>query len=210
MAVAVGPVPELLDDPRALRRRRVDQPVAEGLRARRLLGRVPRAPPAVVGARLERRLLRLREIRPSSRVVATRGAAARGCRRRAPRPAGRAGGHERTPVAALRAVPVVAEPRHQLRPGAGDALHVPPGRASACRSSRSRGATGTPRGTRRAASPPCAAGSASGPITFWNSTTDPGQPWVSDQRQCVGVRRARRARSGCRARRSRCGTAGTR
>ena len=28
------------------------------------------------------------------------------------------------------------------------------------------------------ASPPCAAGSASGPMTSRNSTTDPGQPWV--------------------------------
>ena len=28
------------------------------------------------------------------------------------------------------------------------------------------------------ASPPCAVGSTSGPITSWNSTTDPGQPWV--------------------------------
>ena len=37
VAVAVGPGPELLEDPRALARRRVDQPVAERLRSRRLL-----------------------------------------------------------------------------------------------------------------------------------------------------------------------------
>ena len=27
--------------------------------------------------------------------------------------------------------------------------------------------------------PPCAVGSVSGPITFSNSKTDPGQPWVT-------------------------------
>ena len=30
-----------------------------------------------------------------------------------------------------------------------------------------------------AAVPPWAVGSVSGPITFWNSTIEPGQPWVS-------------------------------
>ena len=29
-----------------------------------------------------------------------------------------------------------------------------------------------------AASPPCRVGSVSGSITLWNSTIDPGQPWV--------------------------------
>ena len=29
-----------------------------------------------------------------------------------------------------------------------------------------------------AASPPCAVGSVSGSITLWNSTIEPGQPWV--------------------------------
>ena len=48
VAAVVGPRPELLDDPRRLRRRRVDEPVAERLRARRLLRRVPRAPLAVL------------------------------------------------------------------------------------------------------------------------------------------------------------------
>ena len=30
-----------------------------------------------------------------------------------------------------------------------------------------------------AALPPCAVGSVSGPMTLWNSTTEPGQPWVN-------------------------------
>ena len=28
-------------------------------------------------------------------------------------------------------------------------------------------------------SPPCAAGSVSGPTSSWNSTIDPGHPWIS-------------------------------
>src|SRR4029450_5969695 len=49
VAGAVRPRPELLHDPGALACGRVDQPVAEGLRAGRLLGRGAGAPPARLG-----------------------------------------------------------------------------------------------------------------------------------------------------------------
>ena len=95
----------------------------------------------------------------------------------------------RAPVAALGAVAVVAEPRHQLDPGRGDPLDVPAGRGRACRRSRSPAATGTT--TWKASGlPPCAVGSVSGPITLRNSTTEPGQPCVITSGSASGVRRA--------------------
>ena len=37
-----------------------------------------------------------------------------------------------------------------------------------------------------AGSPPWAAGSASGSMTLWNSTTEPGQPWVISKGRASG------------------------
>ena len=67
MAVVVGPRPELLDDPRRLRGRRVDEAVAERLRAGRLLRRVAHPPLAVLLEPGERRLLGLGQL---ARVLA--------------------------------------------------------------------------------------------------------------------------------------------
>ena len=93
VAVVVGPGPELLGDPGAQRGRRVDQPVADRLRSRRVLDRVARVPLVGVAQCGERRALRLGEVVERGRVRRrerrdqvdrarrARGPAARGSRR---------------------------------------------------------------------------------------------------------------------------------
>ena len=119
-------------------------------------------------------------------------------------------GDHRAPVAALRDVARVAEPLHQLASTRGRCARRSSPCASACRRSRSRAATGTPRGTRRRASPPCAVGSVSGPITFVELDDRAGPAVRHHQRQRVRRAASARAGSGCRGRRSRVRNCGKR
>ncbi len=129
VAVVVGPGVELLDDPARERGRGVDQAVADALRAGRLLLRVSSPVPAVGGERGQRGLLRLRQ-------VVLPGAGRRQCRHHVQVDAGQRVGvplaevhrDERSPVAALRSVALVAEPVHELVPGGRDVLGSPAGR----------------------------------------------------------------------------------
>ena len=127
MALVIGPRPELLDDPRRLRRRRVDEAVAERLRARRLLGGVAHAPLAVILEAGDRRLLGLGELLAVTAARAHRDHVQVDAHAVVRVLHAERGGDRRTPVAALRAEAVVAECGHQLGPGVGDALDAPPG-----------------------------------------------------------------------------------
>ena len=126
VAVAVAPGPELLDDPRRLPRGRVVESVAQGLGLRSLDLRVSVLLAGVVGLARQRTLELLR----------------RNARRRVIHAGRRLGHHhvdvqpgdllrvlegvppadDAAPVAALRAVALVSEPRHQLRVDVGDLL----------------------------------------------------------------------------------------
>ena len=127
MAVAVGPGPELLQDPGRLAGRRIGQAVAKCLRPRRLLLRVAGVPVGVILDALERARFLGRRLadhvgprRHSERDVdagAVRGIE-RADRRR----------HRRAPVAALSAVTSIAQAIHQPGPGAGNAIDAPAGR----------------------------------------------------------------------------------
>ena len=100
----------------------------------------------------------------------------------------------RPPVAALRAVAVVAEPRHHLGERERDPAPGFHPRSPSGPRSRTRGSTGTRRGTRRRDHHRAHAGSESGPIMSRNSTTEPGQP--CDEQ--AGARRApASARAAC-------------
>ena len=85
-------------------------------------------------------------------------------------------GDHRAPVAALRAVPVVAEPRHEHGPRLGDALHVPARLVGRARPSVA--------GKRRHHDVEV---SRSGSITSRNSDDRTGPAVRDDQRQRVGV-----------------------
>ena len=58
--------------------------------------------------------------------------------------------------------------------------------SSACPRSRSRAGTGRSRGRRRRHRRRWATGSTSGSITLWNSTIEPGQPWVMSSGSAPG------------------------
>ena len=172
--VAVGPGPELLDDPGAQGGRRVHQGVADRLRTGRVLARVARVPFRGVLERGERGAL---AVRSRSSSVCGSGGASGGVRwmpatcaasmlRRC------ACADARAPVAALRAVALVAELAISVRPGGRDPLDAPAGlrrlvAEAVARQRRADDVEGV------AASPPCAGGSVSGPITSRNSTIDP-------------------------------------
>ncbi len=127
VTVAVAPAAELLDDPREQPGRRVVERRTERLRLRPLLERVRRLLDAeplegrevgvVVLAQLHRvvRWVGQRHVEVDARAVL-------GVRRPDP------GRDLRTPVAALRAVAVVPEPRHQRDEGTGDPGDVPAAR----------------------------------------------------------------------------------
>ena len=125
MTVAIGPRPELLDDPRRLASRRIDQAVTNRLGPRRLLLRIARVPLLV-------------EPRPFERLFVARG----GIRQRFLRGAGVGhvqvnadalaailhadrGSDRRTPVAALRDITCVAQAGHEGVPGATDPVDTP-------------------------------------------------------------------------------------
>ncbi len=125
-AVAIGPFAEFLVDPRGLPRGRIGEAVGERLRTRRLLLRVARAVPLVVGDRIPGGLLRgvgvvgaLRRNRHHG-VKVNRGEPGRTHRAQRRR-------HRRSPVTALGDVALVAEPAHQFRPHFGDARDVAAG-----------------------------------------------------------------------------------
>src|SRR5215831_7188695 len=109
MTVAVGPAPEFLEDPCALRGWRIDETITDGLRARALLFGVAGIPVPIVLETGERGLLLLGQIlrhrlaRREQRHVAVHGDAVLGLRE-----AHRVG-HRGAPVTALRDVAVVAE-----------------------------------------------------------------------------------------------------
>ena len=142
VVTAVRPPPELLEDPRRLSGRRVDQAVADRLGPRALLFRVAGVPVLVELRRLDRLLLLRREVgqqvgrRPHGRHVGVDRLAAAEVlgpdHRR----------HRRAPVAALGDERVVAEHGHQLVPCGGDPFDTPSGALSACRSTRSPEVTG--------------------------------------------------------------------
>src|SRR5271156_7152185 len=126
MPVAVRPRPELLDDPGQLSHRRVDEPVTECLRSGGLLLGIAGPPLAVLRVRRQRLLFvhgeiaagprrgpRDRHVQVDSDAVATVSADLR-CDGRAP-------------VAALRAVAVIAKAQHERLPGFGDLADAPPG-----------------------------------------------------------------------------------
>ena len=133
----------------------------------------------------ERRLLaRLSVLRGAFLVGEIAGAVGRRQRRHqvdAEQPVGilqrQAGGDAGAPVAAHGQEPLVAQPGHQLGPGAGDAVDVPAGAGRLA-------AEGVPgqrwnHHVKRVGPPRVAAvgGSVSGPRTCSNSRNDPGQPW---------------------------------
>ena len=97
---------------------------------------------------------------------------------------------ERAPIAALGDVAVVAEALHQLRPGPAHALGAPAGARRLAREpvARHRRDHHVERVRRR--SPPWAVGSVSGSMIFSCSMIEPGQPWLTIERQRVLVLRA--------------------
>src|SRR6266480_5367988 len=121
----VGPRPILLGDPRGLADRRVDERVADGLRPRALLERVPGAPLEHLAQGRQRALLELGEVverlgvGPDDRHVDVHAGDVLGV------PLTERARHRRPPVAALRAVTLVPEARHERRPRVGDAVDVP-------------------------------------------------------------------------------------
>ena len=125
MAVAVGPGPELLEDPRRLADGRIHQSVAESLRARALLLGITGVPVLVVLHAGEPFLLELGQVvhgvRAGGDHVDVNGAAMIGVAHTQRR------GHRRAPVAALGDVARVAEAPGKVRPGIGDLLHAPAG-----------------------------------------------------------------------------------
>ena len=127
MAVAIGPGPEFLQDPRRLPARRIRQPVAERLRPGRLLLGIAGIPIGVIFDALQRpRLLRRRlplDIGPRRHRERDVNAGAMCGVLRAER-----GRDRRAPIAALRAIARVTEPIHQHRPGRCDAVDTPAGR----------------------------------------------------------------------------------
>ena len=178
MAVAVGPGPELLEDPRGLRRRGVDEAVADRLRSRRLLLRVSRVPflvvrrpgrwraaPPAVGSPSNFGRAPIASVTWIGDAVVGVGAADRRRDRGAP-------------VAALGDVAVVAEAGHQLGEHLGDLARRPTRCRAGLPENPNPGSDGATTWNASAASPPNAVGSVSGSMTLWNSTIDPGQPWV--------------------------------
>ena len=131
MAVAVGPRPELLHDPRHLSHRRVDQSVAQCLGPGGLLLGVAHPPALMVGKPLQRRLFRRCGVlhalrgRQTEWHVGVNGDAPVTAADRGVAPD--LGGDHRTPVTALSAVALIAEPLHQDVPGRRDAFDVPAG-----------------------------------------------------------------------------------
>ena len=133
VALVVGPRPELLDDPRRLRR-----PASRRARSRASAGASTAAssspcptcggPPCRASDACSASV---------SSPASLPGPAETMLRWMPTHPVGVAGAERgrdrRAPVAALGAEAVVAEGRHQLGPGVGDALDVPARRASACR-----------------------------------------------------------------------------
>src|SRR5262249_50331981 len=126
IAVAIGPGPELFENPRRLPARRVGKTVTDRLRPGRLLLRVARIPVVVIFGPLQRLRLhgsRLRDrigLRPNREgdVYARPVVAILRTKR---------GGDRRAPIATLRAVTTVAEPVHQARPRPCDAVDTPAG-----------------------------------------------------------------------------------
>jgi hypothetical protein len=89
VTVAVGPGPELLDDPGAQGGRRVDERVADGLRSGCVLLRVAGVPFGGVLERGDRGSLALGEVVERGRVRRRQRVGSGGCRRRDRGPAGR-------------------------------------------------------------------------------------------------------------------------
>src|SRR5581483_8249458 len=112
MTVAVGPGPELHDDPRQLSHWRIDESITERLRSGRLLLGIAGAPLPVLCVRRQRLLLVVGELtagarrRPGDRHVEVNPDAVA-----AVAPDLRGDGP--APVAALRAIAVVAKAAHQ-------------------------------------------------------------------------------------------------
>ena len=174
----VGPGPELLHDPGGQAGRGVDQPVADASAAWSTARRVPRlvgapasaappATPAPAGQVVQRGRIRRRDRGMSRGCPASRAASRwpsaggdRWCP--SPRPGRRSAGSRAGPSAWPR------RPRSAGRPSR-------PGRLAAeAVAGQRRATTGRrPPGPRRAP-----AGSVSGPMTWLNSITEPGQPWV--------------------------------
>jgi hypothetical protein len=94
----------------------------------------------------------------------------------------------RSEIASLRHIAIVSEPLHQLGPGFGRSCERPAGALWLVRKSKS-GQRGTITWKASLALPPWAMGEVSGPITFENSRTEPGQ-------SCVSI--SGNARSSCR------------
>src|SRR6201999_3383501 len=125
MPIALRPRPELLDAPRQLPHRRVDQSIAERLRPGGLLFGIAGAPLPMLHVRGQRLLVVLADFTGAGDRLGDRHvqvdphamtAVAADLRR-----------HRRTPVTTLRAVAVVTEPADQRLPDLGDLLDAPAG-----------------------------------------------------------------------------------
>src|SRR6266851_6052265 len=127
MSIAVGPRPELLQDPCELPRRGIAQAIAQGLRACTMLLGISRVPIIVVLHPGDRGLLFFsvtvcsRRIWQRDRHVQVDADTVGGILNPD------AGRDHRTPIAALSRVALVSQPGHQLRPCAPHPLHVPSG-----------------------------------------------------------------------------------
>src|ERR1700733_6861080 len=122
MPVAVSPCPELLDDPRQLPDRRVDQSIAERLRTGGLLFGIASAPLPVLDKCGQGLLIVLAENggsrdMPGERHVQVDAHAVTAVAPDLRRP-------RRAPITALRAVSVVTQPPDQRLPRFGDLLHL--------------------------------------------------------------------------------------
>ena len=126
-AVMVGPGPELLHDPGGQERGRVHQAVPDRLRPGGVLSGVPGVPLGGVFQRRHGRPFGVGQIVQGRRVGPgqRRYQVDAGHVRRVLLP--EQGADAGAPVAAGRAVPRVAQPRHQLGPRPGDPLHAPAG-----------------------------------------------------------------------------------
>ncbi len=126
VAVAVGPGPELFQDPGGLAERGIGEGIAHRLRPGGLLFGIAGVPGAVVLETVQRALFGrgrgVGNLRAGTHCKRDMDAGA--VRRILPADALRDG---RAPVAALREIAGVAEALHKSRPGLRDALHAPAG-----------------------------------------------------------------------------------